>query len=241
MTSPTTVVPVPQDLSAFVVQAYVPDDVPGGYRIIDAEHTASGFTIPAVPAGSYFLLVIAPGDPTPHFYQTASHAIDLGLIQLGRVDGPLPTSPTNLTFHLTGASPWQSGDRFFIDSFATFGESFAFAQIGQTALDGFVLDWRDTGAVLLNAAEGHDLFVVHQRRSLPSTPPAASSATTEISRAATAAHRLRGRGRVHVQRRAVGLPLLTSPGPLRPGTAAATCAASAARRPPPRWSGARRT
>ena len=167
VTSPTTVVPVPQDLSTFVVQAYVPDDVPGGYRIIDAEHTASGFTIPAVPAGSYFLLVIAPGDPTPHFYQTTSHTIDLGLIQLGRVDGPLPTLPTNLTFHLTGASPWQSGDRFFIDSFATFGESFAFVQPGQTALDGFVLDWRDTGAVLLNAAEGDDLFVVHQRRSLP--------------------------------------------------------------------------
>jgi cysteine-rich repeat protein len=162
--APNTATPVPEDLSGFVVQAYVPDDVAGGYRIIPGDTTAGSFTIPAVPAGSYYLLVVAPGDPIPHFYQTASHAIDLGVFALGRVDGPLPVQPTQLTFDLTGTAPAQSGDLFFIDSFATGGEAFGFVPNGGTALDGFVLDWRDTGAVLLDAAEGDDLFVTHQRR-----------------------------------------------------------------------------
>lgn len=169
VTSPTTVAQVPRDVSTYVVQAYVPDDVPGGFRIIDAEASGTSFTIPAVPAGSFYLLAILPGDPIPHFFQTASHSVDLGFLRLGRVDGPLPALPTNLTFHVTGASPVQTGDRFFIDSFATGGATGAFAPgafapIGATALDGFVLDWRDTGAVLLNAASGDDLFVVQQRR-----------------------------------------------------------------------------
>jgi len=176
VSSPTTVTPVPENLSAFVVQAYVPDDVPGGYRVIDGDTSAGSFTIPAVPAGSFYLLVVAPGDPVPHFYQTASHAIDLGVFALGRVDGPLPQQPTNLTFHLTGTAPAQSGDLFFIDSFATAGESFGFVPNGETALDGFVLDWRDTGAVLLDAAEGDDLFVTHQRR----TPGTQGQATRTI-------------------------------------------------------------
>src|SRR6185295_18317615 len=161
VSSPTTVTPVPQDLSAHVVQAYVPDDVPGGFRIIDADHTATGFTIPSVPAGSFYLLVVVPSDPIPHFFQTTSHSIDLGVLRLGRVDGPLATQPTPLTFHVTGASPFQSGDRIFIDSFSTAATTITALPSGATALDPFVLDWRDTAAVLLNAAERDDLFVVH--------------------------------------------------------------------------------
>ena len=168
--SPTTITPVPQDLSAYVLQAYVPDDSPGGFRIIDAERTGSTFTIPGVPAGSFNLLVIAPDDPVPHFFQTTSHAIDLGVFRLGRVDGPLATLPTNLTFHVTGASPGQSGDRIFIDSFSTGAESLTFLPSGQTALDPFVLDWRGTGAPLLDAAEGDDLIVTHQRRATGFAP-----------------------------------------------------------------------
>jgi cysteine-rich repeat protein len=142
----------------------------GGFGIIDAVHTADGFTIPAVPAGSFYLLAIAPDDPVPHFYQTASRSIDLGVLRLGRIDGPRPVLPTNLTFHVTGASPVQPGERFFIDSFSNAAESVAFVPGGATGLDPFVLDWRDTGAPLLNAAEGDDLFVVHQTRSTPVGP-----------------------------------------------------------------------
>jgi hypothetical protein len=98
--------------------------------------------------------------------QTTSHSIDLGVLRLGRIDGPRPVLPTNLTFHVTGASPFQPGERVFIDSFSNAAESIAFVPGGATGLDPFVLDWRDTGAPLLNAAEGDDLFVVHQTRSI---------------------------------------------------------------------------
>jgi len=85
-TSPTTVVSLPRDLSAYVIQAYIPDDSPGGFRILDAELMGTSFAIPGVPDGSYSLRVVTPGDPAPHFYQTTSLALDLGDVQLGRAD-----------------------------------------------------------------------------------------------------------------------------------------------------------
>lgn len=157
--APTTVVPVPQDLSTFVVQAYVPDGSPGGFRVLDAERTGASFTIRGVPAGSYHLLVVAPGDPVPHFFQTASRSLDLGLFALGRVNGPLATLPTRITFHLTSGSPDTGADVVFVDSFSNGGEVITFPP-----LDPLVVDWRDTLAPLLNAASGDDLFVTHQRR-----------------------------------------------------------------------------
>jgi cysteine-rich repeat protein len=163
------VTPVPQDLSAYVLQAYVPDDFAGGFRILDAERTGTSFTIHGVPDGSYDLLVIAPDDPVPHFYQTTARSLDLGIVRLGRVDGPVATLPTELTFHLTGANPGQN-DTVFIDSFSTGAETLAFLGGGETSLDPFVLDWRDTAAPLLDAAEGDDLFVCQQRRAPGSSP-----------------------------------------------------------------------
>ncbi|HSS02443.1 MAG TPA: myxococcus cysteine-rich repeat containing protein [Kofleriaceae bacterium] len=157
--APATVVPVPQDLSTFVVQAYVPDGSPGGFRVLDAEHTGGSFTIRGVPAGSYDLLVVAPGDPVPHFYQTASRALDLGVFALGRVNGPLATLPTRLTFHLTSGFPDEAQDLAFVDSFSNGGEI-----LTSPPFDPLVIDWRDTLAPLLNAASADDLFVTHQRR-----------------------------------------------------------------------------
>lgn len=163
-TSPTTTVSIPQDLSAYVLQAYVPDASAGGFRIIDAGRKDTGFTIPGVPAGAYYLLVVAPGDPVPHFFQTAARALDLGRLRLGRVDGPRATQPTVLTLHLTGMDPAQRTDRIFVDSFSTAGETLEFAGDGETALDPFPIDWQELGTPLLDASKGDDLFVVHQRR-----------------------------------------------------------------------------
>lgn len=164
--SPTAITTVPEDLSAHVIQAYVPDSSPFGFRVIDAGPKTTSFTIPGVPDGSYYLLDVAPGDPVPHFYQTTSRSLDLGVIVLGRVDGPIATQPTTLTLHLTGAAPpGQTSDFVFIDSFSTGGETFAILDQGQTSLDPFPLDWRDMGGVpLLDAAKGDDLFVCQQRQ-----------------------------------------------------------------------------
>lgn len=164
-TSPTTVVSRPRDLSAYVIQAYVPDDSPGGFRILDAVVMGTSFAIPGVPGGSYSLRVVAPGDPAPHFYQTAAIELDLGDVQLGRVDGPRATQPTVLTLNVTGLDPATPfDDRIFIDSFATNVEELMQLQDGATSLE-LALDWRDLGTPLLDAARGDDLYVVHQRES----------------------------------------------------------------------------
>src|ERR1043165_3609455 len=157
--APATVVPVPQDLSTYVVQAYVPDGSPGGFRVLDAERVRASFTIRGGPAGSYDLLVVPPGDPVPHFYQTASRSLDIGLFALGRVDGPLATLPTPLTLQLISGSPPGDSDFIYVDSFSNGGEVITFPPINP-----LVVDWRDTLAPLLNAASGDDLFVAHQRR-----------------------------------------------------------------------------
>src|SRR4051812_22748644 len=116
--SPTAVISLPRDLSGYVIQAYVPDDSPGGFRILDATVTGTRFAIPGVPDGSYTLRVVAPGDPAPHFYQTTALALDLGDAQLGRVDGARATQPTVLTLDVTGLDPAPPfSDRVFIDSF----------------------------------------------------------------------------------------------------------------------------
>lgn len=161
--SPTTVLSLPRDLSAYAIQAYVPDDSPGGFRILEAVVTGTSFAIPGVPDGSYSLRVVAPGDPAPHFYQTTARALDLGDVMLGRVDGPRATQPTVLTLHVTGLDPAPpSGDRIFIDSFATNADSLVQLPEGATSLD-LSLDWQALGAPLLDAAKGDDLYVVHQR------------------------------------------------------------------------------
>lgn len=177
-TSPTTVVSLPRDLSAYVIQAYVPDDSPGGFRILDAELMGTSFAIPGVPAGSYSLRVVAPGAPAPHFYQTTALALDLGDVQLGRPDGPRATQPTVLTLHVTGLDPAApSGDRVFIDSFATHAESLTQLPEGATSLD-LSLDWRALGTPLLDAAKGDDLYVVHLRDGEGPLPPTRVQGTT---------------------------------------------------------------
>jgi cysteine-rich repeat protein len=164
VSSPTTTSSALQDLSTYDLQAFVPDAAPAGFRVIEAASKTTKFAIPGVPGGSYYLRVIAPGDPVPHFYQTTSRTIELGTTAFGRVDGPFETQPTTLTLHLTGADPVQFGDAIFIDSFATAGESFPVVTDHQTALDPLDVPWRDMGGVpLLDAAKGDELIVSHQR------------------------------------------------------------------------------
>jgi cysteine-rich repeat protein len=168
--SPTTVMSVPRDLAGYVIQAYVPDDSPGGFRILDATVTGTSFAIPDVPDGSYTLRVVVPADPAPHFYQTTALALDLGDVQLGRVDGARATQPTVLTLHVTGLDPAAPfSDRVFIDSFATGSETFISLAEGATSLE-LPVDWRDLGTPLLDAAKGDDLYVVHQREGDGPTP-----------------------------------------------------------------------
>ena len=168
-TSPTTTEMVPEDLSTFVLQAYIPDGSAAGFRVVDVTgHKDGTFTIPSVPAGRYYLLVLAPGAPIARFFETTSHTLDLGFKLLGRHIGPRATQPTVLTLHLTGFSPIQTGDRFFLDSYATNADTSFSSAAGATSFDQSV-DWKDLGAPLLDPTKGDDLYVVHQRRTTDST------------------------------------------------------------------------
>jgi len=163
--SPTKTSSNPNDLTTYVLQAYVADDSPEGFRIINGGGTKGGmFSIPDVPAGSYYLLVVAPDDPVPHFYQTSSHAIDLGLTVPGRRDTPPATMPTPVTLHLTGHTAAAETDRLFVDSFSAGASAlreFGLDPTGPTTTIDRVFDWKDVQAPLLDKTRPDDFMVVH--------------------------------------------------------------------------------
>lgn len=162
-TSPTTTALAPEDLSVFTLQAYVPDDSAGGFRVIDVIGNKDGsFTISSLPSGPFYLLVIAPDDPLPRFYQTTSRVVDLGVAMIGRPDARVAVQPTVSTFHLSGLDTTQNVDSFFVSSFGT-GEGLELDSpipTGVTSIDSS-FDWK--GRRLLDATKGDELFVVHMR------------------------------------------------------------------------------
>lgn len=167
--SPNQTTPVPGSLASYTLRAYVPDDSATGFRVIDAGITATAFTIPGVPAGSYYLAVTAPGATTPSFYQTTARSLEIGGVVVGR-GGAVATRPTPLSLRLTGASAAAPGDRIYVDSFASGGGAFEAFPDTPAALDPYVVDWQTTRGALLDAAMGDDLYVTHQRYVLAATP-----------------------------------------------------------------------
>src|ERR1043166_3808213 len=169
-TSPTATASAPEDLSTWVLKAYVPDVSPGGYRVVDVTgHKDGSFTTPSVPAGPYYLLAISPGLTFPRFFQTTSHSLDLGQAFAGRIDGPRAARPTPVTLHFPGINPIQRGDSIVVGSFTTGAQVVSSPAVGATSFDSSV-DWKTVGTPLLDAARRDDLYVIHQRRTAGQFP-----------------------------------------------------------------------
>jgi cysteine-rich repeat protein len=163
--SPTETATAPADLSGHTIQAYVRDDSEDGFQILDAVVGDDGtFTIPDVPAGSYYLLITSPDSTVPTFYETSSRTPDIGVEQKGRPDGA-PTQPTVVSLHLTGMTAWAENDELTIESFATgVSRKVTGIAVGAAAVD-YELDWAQLAAPLLDATRGDVLHVVHSRDS----------------------------------------------------------------------------
>lgn len=103
----------------------------GAFVAIAGTGRADGsFTIPKVPAGTYYLKLGSD------YIVTSARTLDLSTVFLGRPDRVLETKATNLSFTLDGLSPWQSGDdlEFFTPNNGAYLYSIAtFAQTGPDA------------------------------------------------------------------------------------------------------------
>lgn len=98
--------PLPVDLSAVTVAAYVPNGS-GGYNVISGSGTKKGtFSIPNVPTGSYLL------DLGGSFLVTSNTTVDEDVNSDFRSNG-VPANPsTQVTFDLANLEAWQSTDVF---------------------------------------------------------------------------------------------------------------------------------
>jgi cysteine-rich repeat protein len=151
-----------EDLSGYKVQAYLPNaGKASGYDIIDGSGDANGVvTIDNVPAGATYALVLTPPvsldnpTPSPTFYFTDHHDLDLGYVVLGRPQSKAVANNTPVSLTLSNMTTWAHPfGEIWVDSLSTDSEH----QVvplptttnspapGATALSGTTFDWRVTG------------------------------------------------------------------------------------------------
>jgi cysteine-rich repeat protein len=115
--------------------------------------------------------------PTPRFYVTDEHVLDLGYNVSGRADGVPTTQPSPFSLSITNMQPWVDGDQIVVDSFRSGSESYPLfwqsltnpPTVGATALSALGFDWVESltyqpyGGLpaLVDASKGDDLFVTH--------------------------------------------------------------------------------
>jgi hypothetical protein len=138
----------------------------GSWAEIPGTFSGDGsFSIPNVPTGPY-QLVLVDGRGVTHVVETSSSDVDLGYDVLGRSDATLATSPTLVTFDLTGLTPWLAEDEVEATAFDVdvFDVPVAGADVlsGQTT-GGAIEDW-GTSSVgrALNLLAGTDVLHLHQ-------------------------------------------------------------------------------
>ncbi len=99
------IVDVPADLSAVTFEALVPRANDSGFDVYPGMGYREGtFTIPDVPAGTYYLHV-----GNSHTV-TAARFVDLSYYRTGRPDGEVAGEGTILNFNLSNLNDWQSTD-----------------------------------------------------------------------------------------------------------------------------------
>ncbi|MDB4969675.1 MAG: hypothetical protein JWN44_5364 [Myxococcales bacterium] len=93
----------PRDFSSTIIAAWVPAN--GAFVSRSGTGSTNGtFSIPAVPAGNFYLQI------GTRYILTASRMIDLSTVNLGRPDVVRSMANTTATFAVTNLSPWQDGD-----------------------------------------------------------------------------------------------------------------------------------
>ncbi|HEX7838316.1 MAG TPA: hypothetical protein VF469_12665 [Kofleriaceae bacterium] len=172
----------PDDLSAAVIQALIPDGGPTGYRVVAGHGKADGsFTIEGVPDGVTYLLRYSVPQALGAYYVTARHDLSL----FGEVSGRCAPAPvtvsaaTPVTFQLTGMTPYAAGfssvDNIAVGSFALGFSTAVFpvqAKDGDTTL-ATTYDWsQGFMAPLPDASAGDDLYVLHSRLAAAVPDPA---------------------------------------------------------------------
>lgn len=159
------------DLRALTFQAFVPDDSPSGYRVIQgAGHEGSLFSIPDVPRGEYLLRL-----GSSSYFVTDQRELD-ARIALDPRCNPFPTpseQETPVTFQLSGMTPYSRSIRWPLpqDTIEIMSPTALFSMhgllpeqmppSGGTELD-MVQRW-PRGFPLLDAAHGDELLVYHWR------------------------------------------------------------------------------
>lgn len=118
-----------------------------GFTTIKGTLTPDGkFTIPAVPAGTYYLGLQGAGS-IDTFIVTDQRSFDLGSFYAGRPDvTPITTSPTPVVLDLTGMAAWDDTDSVEIvsqgaaaGSDLTFG-SMSSINAGDTSITAYSVD-----------------------------------------------------------------------------------------------------
>jgi hypothetical protein len=118
-----------------------------GFTMIPGTVAADGsFTIPDVPAGTFYL-GLQSGGQISNFVVTDQRTLDLGRVYAGRPDTtPITTTPTSLVLNLTGMNPWQDTDALEIFSHGAgagsdlLSAAMAFPTAGDTSLKALPVD-----------------------------------------------------------------------------------------------------
>ena len=144
--------------------------VPGTWDVIAGTGGSGTFTIPNVPAGTYYLRFQEADATSPRFFVRSSSTIDMSYYVLGRLDVQWPQNPTVLTLNLTGLTAWQSVDllEFWSASADThLSDMSRLASVGApstgaTSLTGMQVDFAQTSAGLIDGSKG-DVAIITQQ------------------------------------------------------------------------------
>jgi cysteine-rich repeat protein len=173
---------VPQDLSAFTVQAYIPEE--DGFRVVNGAGTTDGtFRIEGVPEGvTYYLKVFSSGAPTYHV--TNLRCVELDRYVGGRADAETVSLTQPMELHFDNLQPFALGDWLVAEVFNTSTEVWNLegvletqtgepaVEAGSTQLDatfdlgcmGNCYSYRlDGRPALLDATRGDALQLAHAR------------------------------------------------------------------------------
>lgn len=158
-TTSTGVVDVANDLTAFSVQALIPDAAsPGAVRTIAGIGRADGtFEVEGVPPDLPYFIKVGR-DPA----LTDQHQLEFTHARLTRAGISTATSPTMITLNATGAAAFQPNDTLMLASNAADVGVFIGTNAGTTTLEQ-TFDWTAVGQRLVDTSLGDDFGLYHYR------------------------------------------------------------------------------
>jgi len=176
--TPSGDIDVPRDLTASVIRALIPDtNEASGFRTVAGSGKADGtFTISPVPDGAEYYLGIDRA-----YYVTTKHDIDhhYEYPLRGQPAPATATTSTTVNFALTNMTAWRQADAIALYDLIEVN-SFALMYLGNNVTEKHgnvawteAYDWTSQGfsnlgnpTPLPDAAQGDDLWVLHQRYDL---------------------------------------------------------------------------